>query len=486
MLCTQKDPYKTVLTGNEFTGRMTQLKAETYSFWIRGGDYTTGRRTVVVVPPPTLVEIVSEENRPAYLYYRLDDIYRRPDGADPADLRGKKQAFEPEDITSVGSDISLREVPTGTDVTIRATANSKLDPESIDLAAVKEGERPHLLVKSKSLERSTNPEIGDTIILVFENVRQDIRFRLNFRNPDGVSGHREIHIKPRDDQPPEWIDVKPGIENQEGNAMEVIRKTKDGYLVTHQARIPFMGKVRDDNGLAAVRYACTVARIETASATVDPRRLLPFAGYPGIGSALPMLLKETVRYQPIPAFAAELDRRLKEQKEKGERPELLPLQEVLGLLDQKQKSAGAPLLKFFKLTRDSLEKKKIRLRNGDEKRSTLYAGMGMQPSHDFPLWKLELQLPSGNRNIVQPRYKMQLWVEAIDTDVDTEPLRDGKTQPHISPTKEKFQFLVVGENDLLIEIGGEEQLLRQAGDGLRGHQGRRQGNRRPGEQTGAR
>ncbi len=55
---------------------------------------------------------------------------------------------------------------------------------------------------------------------------------------------------------------------------------------------------------------------------------------------------------------------------------------------------------------------------------------------------------------------MQLWVEAVDTDVDSEPLRDGKPQPHVSPSKDRFLLLVVGETELLTEIAKEEEDLR--------------------------
>jgi hypothetical protein len=113
---------------------------------------------------------------------------------------------------------------------------------------------------------------------------------------------------------------------------------------------------------------------------------------------------------------------------------------VLGLLDQKQKLPYRSLLKDLKLDKDE------------------YKVITDEPNTDFPLWKLELRTP-GERAI-QARYKMQLWVEAIDTDVDSEPLRDKKPQPHISPSKEKFLLLVVGETELLAEIAKEEEDLR--------------------------
>ena len=57
----------------------------------------------------------------------------------------------------------------------------------------------------------------------------------------------------------------------------------------------------------------------------------------------------------------------------------------------------------------------------------------------------------------QPRYQMQLWLEAIDTDLDSEKSKDGKPQPHLKVSEEKFTFFVVSENELLTEIAKEEE-----------------------------
>src|SRR5207302_1801332 len=61
---------------------------------------------------------------------------------------------------------------------------------------------------------------------------------------------------------------------------------------------------------------------------------------------------------------------------------------------------------------------------------------------------------------IQSRYRMQLWPEASDTDLDSEAEKDGTPRPHVSPSKEKFSFLVVSETELLAEIAKEEEELR--------------------------
>src|SRR5207253_3125391 len=51
----------------------------------------------------------------------------------------------------------------------------------------------------------------------------------------------------------------------------------------------------------------------------------------------------------------------------------------------------------------------------------------------------------------QPRYRMRLWVVAEDNNVET--------GPGVSPSKEKFTFIIVSENELLVEIAREEEGL---------------------------
>jgi len=61
-------------------------------------------------------------------------------------------------------------------------------------------------------------------------------------------------------------------------------------------------------------------------------------------------------------------------------------------------------------------------------------------------------------NEVQQRFRMQLWIEAIDNDIETG--RDkGVTNRNRGVSKQKFTFMVVSEAELLVEIGREEQRL---------------------------
>ena len=55
-----------------------------------------------------------------------------------------------------------------------------------------------------------------------------------------------------------------------------------------------------------------------------------------------------------------------------------------------------------------------------------------------------------------PYYRMDLWMEATDTDADEQRGTDGAPIPHLSKSKETFSFLIVPESVLLMKIGEDE------------------------------
>src|SRR5207237_8222476 len=72
-----------------------------------------------------------------------------------------------------------------------------------------------------------------------------------------------------------------------------------------------------------------------------------------------------------------------------------------------------------------------------------------EPTSGFDLQKIPQKLKIDEDKEIQPRYKMQLWVEATDNDIES-----GK---HVGATREKFTFLLVSETELLAEISKEEE-----------------------------
>src|SRR5262249_28337153 len=80
--------------------------------------------------------------------------------------------------------------------------------------------------------------------LAFKNLSSLVDFNVRMTDTDGVAGGRHLIIKPVEDTPPE-VDAQ----------VEVVRKTGQGYLVTPAASVPMSGRIRDDHGLAQVRYS---------------------------------------------------------------------------------------------------------------------------------------------------------------------------------------------------------------------------------------
>jgi hypothetical protein len=426
---------------NEYTGQFGDLK-ESVSFTVQGEDYYTARRYVTVVDPPALEGLVREEERPAYLYYRP-----APDGK-PEDLHGLKQPFEGAGVSVQGSETSRIDVPAGTNVVLTGTATKELRAVKIlprkAGVEVKVERQPELLDDRRSFRAR------------FQDVRQEQSFLFEFTDTDGVVGLRHVVIRPADDQAPRIKELSPD---------DIIRKTREGYMVTVSARIPFKGGVEDDHGLADVRYAYTVGRLESVS-RVNVHQFymigaVPLAA-PGTGNtflsaayligaargaaraAEPAVPKE-VQYTELPGF----QKLLKERILKDNRPEVLPMQTVRELLGRKQKEPFRQLLRNFAL-------------KPDEPLKPEEDPLGC----DFPLWKLNLKVADERQT--QPRYRMELWLEAADNDLDSEKGRDGRPRPHTSPSGEKFTFVVVSENELVTEVNKEEEVLYDKLDGMFG------------------
>lgn len=411
------------IADNEYSGQFGELKEAgdlpwSFTFTVQGEDYFTAARPLTVVAPPALLKLESHERRPAYLYYRV-----APDRL--AALRGQKQAFDPRDVLDrSGNDVSRIEIPAGTDVKLVAVANK-------DLAEVKLLPRKTGGVVKGTVKLTGGPNFTAT----FPDVRQEQQVVFEMHDGEGVIGTRAVVLRPKDDFPPEAnVEVK------------VIRKAREGYMVTPLARIPFAGDVRDENGLTEVRYAYTLERIESGTvAGAVPLPLFSGLNIPtGIGApeyiataamvglgvrmtaARPVDPGRKLHYEPLPRFERDVAGQVRDFALLADK------------LTQPQKLPYNNLLKVFKIQPDEWER-------ADE-----------EPGWDFPLWKANLKSPEG---VPQSRYKMQLWLEAVDNDVDSEREKNGSPRPHVGPSKEKFTFVIVSETELLAEIGKDEEKL---------------------------
>jgi hypothetical protein len=408
---------------NEFSGQFGELKEPgdlpwSFTFTVQGEDYFTAPRSLTVVAPPALIKLESQERRPAYLYYRAAS-------GRLSSLRGQKQLFEPRDVLDrSGNDVTRIEVPAGTDVTLLAQATKEL-------------------TEVKLLPRKTGGVVKGTVEATgsygfkatFPDVRQEQQVLFEMHDTEGVVGVRAVALRPKDDFPPD-VNVE----------VKVIRKAKEGYMVTPLARVPLAGDIRDENGLSDVRYTYSIERLESGPPAGAWLGTL-LAGWPlptgtggadqlagaaslGFGSFLAtMRADEPARktgYQTLPRFEREIAGQLRD------------FAFTPGQLAQPQKLPFNNLSKVFKIQPDEWE------RADDE------------PGCDFALWKINLRAPEGT---TQTRYKMQLRVEAVDTDADSETDKDGAPKPHVGESKEKFTFVIVSETELLAEIGKDEEKL---------------------------
>lgn len=372
----------TRMADNEFTGTFSELK-ESVTYYVRAADYVTPTKRLNVVELPRLEKLESEEERPAYLYYRPIDPFG------PSEMRGVRQKFQPVGV-SLSGEASTVEVPMDTVLTLTGTSSKPLTgvvvveferlkellaklrpalagltaaearqekrkPEAwpaaaarlekafgAELAKGKTADGPALvkavssaagtddldalaaalaaggeqgklltelfekaktadkdlvdsvadlnalarlvkdvrdLVRNRVLDHLGTPKLtGDkTFELAVTNVRREQKFTLEFEDKDDVKGRRAVVVQPRED-------VAPRV--REFNPDDVIRKGKEGYVVTANARVPFKGRVRDDLGLARVRFACKV----TPADFISDQKYLALNG---VGGILPACRPET-------------------------------------------------------------------------------------------------------------------------------------------------------------------------------------------------
>jgi hypothetical protein len=418
------------LADNEYTGQFGDLK-ETVTFTVQGLDYYTAPRTVVVVDPPGLEKLIREDERPAYLYYRL--------GRDenPAELSGKKQRFEPAQVSLQGGEVSRIDIPIGSNVTLTATASKDLASVTVE---------PHKLQKAGIPITATPPEMLDarTFRVRFENIRFEQNFLFRFVDTDGVAGQRQVVILPSEDAPPKVREFAPD---------KIVRKVQGGYMVTIGARIPFLAEVDDTQGLNEVRYAYTISHLETGR--LNRRAAWPLLGgasltpagqglFPGLADLAYLVQLSAqneskaqqgpVEHYVLPSFKKALDTRPEDAVQHPDtvrqglaKPQALPYRQLLGHFSLKPDDWTQPEL-------DPL-------------------------GSDLPLWKTNPSLKQTDPSRPQPRYQMQLWLEAIDNDLDSDKTKDGRPQPHLKVSEERYTFFLVSENELLTEIAKEEETL---------------------------
>lgn len=442
----------TRVAGNEYTGTFAELK-ESVTFTVRGEDYVTPKRTITVVERPRVEAIKSEEERPAYLYYRTSGEIAIDD------IRGKRQPLEPITL-SVASDTTTTDVPSGTHVTLRVTISKPLKSFAVMVEA-----------KDQKAYKGEQPQRVDdrTFTVRLPDVRREQRFKLIFEDTDEVVGERKVVIQPKDDTSPRVREFNPD---------EVIRRGRgsEGHIIAVGCRIPFKGRVLDDHGLSRVRYACKVIPADFLSEQ-KARALLGVGGVMTLGSSGgPMLgtgylmalnkeLSQNTNDEAGPEQIIDLMAFL--QAIEGHRPgegqtEMLGKDTMLSRLKQPQKEGYRKLLREFQLTPDRWVEQWGETEDDMRNPSRWYkANDGRTPlGCDLPLWRLTWRDKDGKDKPLrdpddtkpQKRFIIEVRLLADDTYLDGE-----QPVPHTSPSGETFTFVVVPENELLARIAEEEE-----------------------------
>jgi hypothetical protein len=415
------------ITNNEFEGQFPELnKDKRITFTARGEDYYTREKIIRVVPPPSLVKLLRDEYHPAYLYYR----------GRPEVLKGKKQVRRNLPVSLFGGDVSNIDLPAGSDIELIGTTDKQLQPGSAQALSIDDKKPLTGARVDVTSDDEGRPNHG--IRTRFNNVRSEFKFYFEFIDTDNVVGRRQVRIRPQED-------IEPTVEV----LVETLRKTQQGYLVTPLAQIPFAGSIRDDRGLASVEFAYQLTRSDPGDWGLRPLLMMSamqmIVG--GIGNDLltaacfthlarePKKADDGKGFATLGTFTDRLHFRPNE---------FLAEDDWLPLLNQELGSSkfGKPnLLKDFRFdpedpdTYFDLDPSDLTQR---------HRGRGRLLDKDSR--PIALKAPEGQR---QPRYRLQLWLEATDTDVET--------GPHRGLSKERFTFIIVPEEELLTEVAKEEE-----------------------------
>lgn len=389
----------------EYVGALSDLK-ESVEFWARAADYYTPTKKVTVVPPPSLLYIERTEYRPAYLYHR-PPLGDPPLGGTIA-LRALKQKLVRRDGSLNGA-VTRFSVPMGTDVELRGELDKPL--REARCAAPGKG------VEGVGAEMELDAEATRFAHRIF-NVSAPIDVELYFVDTDGVTSYRRVQIDPFADRPPR-VNVE----------IEGIRRMKEGhFVVTPSAMIPFVGDVVDAGegelgGLDRVDYVVTVNRVEGPGEAAAKTEAIAAATLPTIGAPVATRLAniaatgllaptQSAKYLPLDSF----QQLLREQAARD-----VPRAELLNRLENEP---GTPALVGKLIVRPQFEFLDLRDRLPD-----------LRVKEEFA---------------VQPRYRLNLTVAAVDNNILTGPSRSENKEP-------PFTVLVVSEPELLVEIAKEEE-----------------------------
>lgn len=417
----QERPALALQAGNNYSFDFAGLK-ESVRFTVRGEDYVTRPRLLTLVPPPQLLRLARSEHRPAYLM-------RRPSANEElSQLRGQTMLVADLPALLVTGEASrVDEVPIGTLLELTAEADKELTrvrlvPTPRSQARNKPGTADPLKAQAALLDGIALDLLPPRGFRARLTVQTALDFLFEFTDTDGVVGHRRVVITPKKDTPPE-VKVR----------VEVLRRMPTGeFLITPIAMVPFSGEIRDDHGLEQIEYAYHFRQVDSPTSTKVRAAVASVGSIRWLAGPLSADLFSI-------AFAG------------------------LTQVDRTNIQVGGafPLSTWVRRRQASnqfLPEHILELEVARELRET---------SPDFECFDLERVIPGLRGSSTQEgpgpaHYQLVVSMAASDDNADSGPFRR---------ESERFSFRVISENELLVEIGREEELLhdqlRKAVDDLK-------------------
>jgi hypothetical protein len=447
---------------NKYPIPLRDLK-ESARVTVRAEDYYTPYRTIALVPPPGLTQLIVDKEEPAYIYWRLI--------GSQAPLQGKRQRFTGVPVGFTGDDIRVA-VPDGTSLTLHARLDRPLKPGVRVVAPLSRLFKNSITVPVQV--RLAEDQAGFDIS--FREVSGvALEFDVEYADNDNVKGKRRFVIEPVPDQRPDWGETALGVVLRTPKLGKGDQSTTTvGMLITPKAILPFKAQVRDDYGLTEVNYVYEYAESEFELATSpkeakDRTPVLTFQGAgrnrwvapvvsglifpPGPGAFDPLtpaywgplsqaltvdIARASKRAQAVKAespvfqFIERLSEKVNLEVPEAALPELLQPGQKLKPLNREG------LTREFKLTFDE----------------SMLDDKFLNHNYFFSMEKLLPQLTPGGSKSSGPQlhYALKIALVAKDNNVET--------GPGTAPSKVSFNFLVVSENELLAQIMVEEEELR--------------------------
>lgn len=427
-----------------FTDRIPDLKELEFSsdrsgedrevtYTLRSEDYISDSRSIIAVPRPRFAKVVKDERHPAYFYYSAEEGF----------IKGKTQLLPLQTISPDTTEIQFFK---GSTLILNMETTKPLKEKGVRIVTQK-GSVP--LGNSVKVEQIDERNITTTI----KDVNGILKFEYELIDQDNVKGTQPLTINLVVDKAP--FSSESAIIRSEPS--RILRMVNDRFIVTADAVIPVNFDILDDHGLSSLGYVYSVQ--QTLSPEGQARRAAMAAG--GIGlpiGATPWTGVMTAGYQqrlltliqtdtktikgrkPVPHFQQLIDAQRRRDNAK----------EIDALLKQRA-VPDTELLRVYKFWQPDNIQDPNPLEEFLNDPELDMDNLNPQELKGFDLMAALPQLKAAELD-VQPRYAMQLYVEARDNNIE----RSGGVGVGQSRV---FPITVVSETELLFEISKEEQQI---------------------------